>query len=143
MIWMYQYMNDEPMTIFGDGTQTRAFSYIDDTLEPMWKAAILPEASKEIINLGGTIEYSIKEASEILREVIGECEVVFKEGRHEVKRSMPTWQKSVDILGFEHKTHLRDGLEAMWKWAQEQPQRKRWMWEKYELDTGIYSYWKK
>jgi UDP-glucose 4-epimerase len=109
----------------------------------MWKAAILPEASKEIINLGGTVEYSIKEASEILKDVIGECEVVFKEGRHEVKRSMPTWQKSVDILGFEHKTHLRDGLESMWKWAQEQPQRKRLMWEKYELDTGIYSYWKK
>ena len=41
------------MTIFGDGEQTRAFSYIDDSLEPLWNAAVRPEASKEIINLGG------------------------------------------------------------------------------------------
>ena len=142
-IWMVQHLNKEPLTIYGDGMQQRAFSYIDDTLEPMWKAAILPEASKEIINLGGIVVYTIAEANKILRDVIGECEVVHKEGRHEVKKCMPTWQKSVDILGFEHKTHLKEGLEEMWKWAQEQPQRKRWMWEKYELDKGIYSYWKK
>ena len=52
-IWMYQKLNNKPLTIYGDGEQTRAFSYIDDCLEPMWKAAILPEASNEIINLGG------------------------------------------------------------------------------------------
>jgi nucleoside-diphosphate-sugar epimerase len=38
-IWMYQYHEQEPMTIFGDGSQTRAFSYIDDNLEPFWNAA--------------------------------------------------------------------------------------------------------
>ena len=54
-IWMFQYMNNEPMTIFGDGTQTRAFSFIDDIVEPLWKSAILQEASKEIINLGGVV----------------------------------------------------------------------------------------
>jgi len=31
----------------------------------------------------------------------------------------------------------------MWEWAQKQPKRERWMWEKYELEKGIYSYWKK
>jgi UDP-glucose 4-epimerase len=61
-IWMYQHLNNEPMTIFGDGEQTRAFSYIDDTLEPFWNAAVLPEASNQIINLGGTEEYSINES---------------------------------------------------------------------------------
>ncbi len=58
-IWMYQYLNDQPITIFGDGEQTRAFSYIDDSLEPLWNAAVLPQASKEIINVGGIKEYSI------------------------------------------------------------------------------------
>jgi UDP-glucose 4-epimerase len=37
----------------------RAFSYIDDSLEPLWNAAILPEASKQIINLGGIEEYTV------------------------------------------------------------------------------------
>ena len=52
-IWMFQYLNNQPLTIFGDGEQTRAFSYIDDSLEPLWNAAVRPEASKETINLGG------------------------------------------------------------------------------------------
>jgi UDP-glucose 4-epimerase len=142
-IWMFQHMNNEPMTIFGDGEQTRAFSYIDDSLEPLWNAAVLPQASKEIINLGGIEEYSINEANTILREVIGGGEVAYKEGRHEVKYSIPTWQKSVDILGFQHKTSLKDGLTAMWEWAQKQPKRDRFVWPSYELDNGIYSFWKK
>ena len=142
-IWMYQHLNGEPMTIFGDGLQTRAFSYIDDSLEPLWKSSFLPEASKQIINLGGIKEYSILEANQIIRNVIGGGEVVFKEQRHEVKHSIPTWQKSVDILGFEHKTNLTEGLTHMWEWVQTQPMRDRFVWESYELDKGIYSFWKK
>lgn len=141
-IWMYQHLNGEPMTIFGDGTQTRAFSYIDDSIEPLWNAAIRPEASKEIINLGGIEEHSIKDASEILKEVIGGGEIVYMEGRHEVKHSIPTFQKSVDILGFEHKTNLKEGLTQMWKWASKQPMKERFVWPSYELDKGIYSFWK-
>jgi len=141
-IWMYQHLNGEPMTIFGDGEQTRAFSYIDDSLEPLWNAAIRPEASKEIINLGGIEEHSIKDASEILKEVIGGGEIVYMEGRHEVKHSIPTFQKSVDILGFEHKTNLKEGLTQMWEWAQKQPMKERFVWPSYELDKGIYSFWK-
>ena len=142
-IWMFQHMNGESMTIFGDGNQTRAFSYIDDSLEPLWKSAILPEASKQIINLGGIEEHSINYANEILREVIGSGIVIHKEARHEVKHSIPTYQKSVDILGFEHKTSLKEGLTNMWEWAQQQPKRDRFVWPTYELDKGIYSFWKK
>ena len=141
-IWMYQHTINEPMTIFGDGTQTRAFSYIDDSLEPLWKASQDKRASKEIINLGGIKEYSINEANEILREVVGGSEVKYFEGRHEVKHSIPTWQKSIDLLDFEHKTDLKEGLTKMWEWVKSQPVRKRFVWPFYELDKGIYSFWK-
>jgi UDP-glucose 4-epimerase len=141
-IWCYQHLNGMPMSIFGDGEQTRAFSCIDDIVAPLWQAAIRPEASKEIINLGGIEEWSINEASKVLQEVMGGGEVVYKEARHEVKHSIPTWQKSIDILGFEHKTSLKEGLEDMWKWAQEQPMRDRFVWENYEVEKGIYSFWK-
>jgi len=141
-IWMYQHLNREPMTIFGDGEQTRAFSFIDDSLEPLWNAAIRPDALKEIINLGGIEEISIKDASKILQEVIGSGEVIHLEGRHEVKHSIPTFQKSVDILGFKHQTDLKEGLTRMWEWAQKQPMRERFVWPEYELDKGIYSFWK-
>jgi UDP-glucose 4-epimerase len=141
-IWMYQYMNGEPMTIFGDGLQTRAFSYINDIVEPLWKSAILPGASKQIINLGGTKSYSIKEANSILRNVVGGGEVILKEARHEVKEAIPTYQKSIDILGYEHKTPLYNGLSEMWAWAQLQPKRNRFVWPSYELNNGIYKFWK-
>jgi UDP-glucose 4-epimerase len=141
-IWMYQHLNNEPMTIFGDGEQTRAFSFIDDSLEPLWNAAIRPEASKEIINLGGIKEISIKDASKILQEVVGGGEIIHLEGRHEVKHSIPTFQKSIEILDFKHQTDLNEGLNKMWEWAKQQPMRDRFIWPEYELDKGIYSFWK-
>ena len=74
-IWMYQYLNNEPITIFGDGEQTRAFSYIDDSLEPLWNAAMVKKASKQIINLGGVKEYSINEAAQALGTILG-CTII-------------------------------------------------------------------
>ncbi len=142
-IWMYKHLTDQPLTIFGDGTQQRAFSYIDDSLEPLWKAGTSVTASKEIINLGGIHEVSIKEAAETLIEVMGGGEIKYLPPRHEVKYAYPTWQKSVDLLGFEHKTNLFDGLTKMWEWVKLQPSRPRQVWNSYELDNGIYSYWKK
>ena len=142
-IWMYQYLNDEPMTIFGDGEQTRAFSFIDDILEPLWNSAIREEASKQIINLGGVEEISIKEAANTLRAVIDtKDEFRYLEARHEVKHSIPTFQKSIDLLDFKSTTTLYDGLEQMFDWAEDQPMRKRFVWDEYELDKGIYSFWK-
>ena len=142
-IWMYQYLNDEPMTIFGDGEQTRAFSFIDDILEPLWNSATREEASKQIINLGGVEEISIKEAANTLRAVIGtKDEFRYLEARHEVKHSIPTFQKSIDLLDFKSTTTLYDGLEQMWDWGKSQPMRERFVWDEYELDKGIYSFWK-
>ncbi len=142
-IWMYQHLNGEPMTIFGDGEQTRAFSFIDDSLEPLWNAAIRPEASKEIINLGGIEEISINDAVKVLQNITGGGEVVYLEGRHEVKHSIPSYQKSIDILDFKHQTNLQEGLQKMWEWTQTQTKRERFVWSEYELEKGIYNYWKK
>ena len=142
-IWMYQKLSGKPMTIFGSGNQTRAFSYIDDSLEPLWNSAIDPRASKQIINLGGIHSVSILEANNILKNVIGCSEnTVFFEERHEVMHAVSTYQKSIDILGFKHETDLEDGLTKMWEWAKVQPMRNQFIWPSFELDKGLYSFWK-
>lgn len=141
-IWMYQILNDKPMLIYGDGEQTRAFSYIDDCLESFWNAAVLPEASKEIINVGGEKAYSINEAASTLCNITGYKNVEHKEARHEVKYAVPSPEKSKTILGYKQSTSLEDGLKKMWEWAQTQPNRKQYKWENYEITDGIYSYWK-
>ena len=142
-IWMNQNLNSKPLTIFGDGLQTRAFSYIDDSLEPLWNSAFSSKSKNQIINLGGIKESSIIDAAEILLEVMGSGSIIHYEERHEVKNSIPTYQKSVDLLNFEHKIDLESGLRSMWEWAKKQPKREMYVWGNYELEKGIYSYWKK
>ncbi len=141
-IWMYQYKKGLPFTIFGDGSQQRAFSCIDDCLEPLWKAGTDARASKQIINIGSWKYYSIKEASEVLKRVIGDGDTKHEEARHEVKDALPSHEKSVQLLDYEDKTSLEVGLRDMWNWAKNQPDRPQKSWDSYELEKGIYGFWK-
>ena len=141
-IWMYNLMNGGKITVFGDGSQKRAFTFMDDINEPLWESAVSPKASKQIINVGGPVSCTILEAAETLQEVVGYGEIEFLENRHEVKYAWSTHEKSEEILGYTYKTKLREGLKKMWDWAQEQPKRPRQTWDSYELDKGIYDFWK-
>lgn len=143
-IWMYQILNNQRPTIFGEGEQKRAFSYVDDSIIPFWNASQRDECIDQIINLGGIKEYTINEACNILIDVTGaNLTPVHLEQRHEVKHAWSTWQKSVDMLDFKHTIDLREGLTNMWNWAKEQPMRERFVWSEYELEKGIYEFWAK
>ena len=63
--------------------------------------------------------------------------------KHEVKHAVPSSAKSKDILGYEDKTILEEGIKTMWEWAREQPERIQFTPEKYEIEHGIYGYWGK
>jgi len=143
-IWMYQLMNDIQPSIFGDGLQKRSFSYIDDSLRPLWTASQNDKCVGEIINLGGIKETSIIEAYQVLAKVTKtNVQPKFLEPRHEAKYAWSTWEKSKELLDFEHKIDLEEGLTKMWDWAREQPMKTRRVWEKYEIENGLYEYWKK
>ena len=142
-IWMYQILEGKQPTIFGDGNQVRAFSYVDDSIIPFWNASQNDDCIGQIINLGGIKEYTINEACKILIDVTGtHLKPIYLEERHEAKYAWSTWDKSVELLDFEHKIDLEEGLAKMWEWAKNQPKRNRFVWPKYELDKGIYEYWK-
>lgn len=141
-IWMYQALHDMPMLIYGDGEQTRAFTYVGDNMLPLWNAMVSEKASKQIINLGGVKDYTINEASRILSDITGYNRIEYREPRHEVKWAVPTYEKSIDVLGFEDKCSLENGLKKMWEWVKTQPERPRNEWNDYELNKGIYGYWK-
>lgn len=143
-IWINQYLNNQPLTIFGDGEQTRAFTHIDDLVEPLWNCIILDSAKNQIINLGGIHSISLNKAKDILLEIIEnkDYKVEYLTERHEVKHAYSTYQKSVYILNFKHKTTLKDGLKEMFDWAKTQPKREIKKWEKYEIEDKIYDYWK-
>jgi UDP-glucose 4-epimerase len=142
-IWMFQLLEGNQPTIFGDGLQMRAFSYVDDSILPFWNASQNDDCIGQIINLGGIKEYSILNACEILLKVAKtDLKPIFLEQRHETKYAWATWDKSVKLLDFKHEIDLEDGLSRMWKWAQNQPRRNRFIWSEYELNKGLYDYWK-
>ena len=140
-IWMYQYLNNQKMTIYGDGEQKRAFSYVEDCLSPLWEAAINENAGKEIINLGGIKATTINETNQVLRNVIGGGAIEYLEPRHEVRHAVPTFKKSMELLGFKHQTDLNKGIQNMWDWAIKQPSRKRKEWKDFEIHKKMYSFW--
>jgi UDP-glucose 4-epimerase len=141
-IWMYNHLNGKPITIYGDGNQTRAFSYIDDCVPYFWMCAVDPKASKQIFNIGGDDYVTINEAANLLIDIVGDAKKQHLEARHEVKHAWVTHDKIRDMLGYRQKTSLREGLAQMWEWAKKQPMRERRLWEKYELDVGVYDFWK-
>ncbi len=141
-IWMYQHINGLPFTIFGDGSQQRAFSFIDDCLLPLWKAGNDARAKNRIINIGSWKYWSIKDAAETLKRIIGNGEIKHEQARHEVKDALPAHQLSVTLLDYEDKTTLEEGLTQMWNWAKQQPMRPQKSWDSYELEKGIYGFWK-
>lgn len=140
-IWMYKATRDEPFTIYGDGEQTRAFSYIDDILPCLWTAAVSERAKNERINLGGKKHVSLNEAARLVAKVTGKSNIVYLEPRHEVKHAWSSYQKSEELLDYQENTTFERGLELMWDWVKKQKERPRIFWPHYELEKNIYSYW--
>ena len=142
-IWIRQVLNNEPVSIFGDGLQKRAFSDISFYMEPL--AKLMWECDNEIFNLGADKEYRIIEVAELLRNVVEKygykAKLVHLEQRHEVKNAFCDHSKAKKLLDFEDKTDLEKVINDMFLWAKEQPNREV---KKipYEIEKGIYSYWK-
>ena len=63
---MNQILLGNPLTIFGDGTQTRAFSYIDDVAPVIARSIAVPTASGEIFNVGGDVPYSVAHLAQVV-----------------------------------------------------------------------------
>lgn len=141
-IWMNNILNGRPMLIYGDGEQTRAFTCIDNILECLWQAMSLDQASKQIVNLGGIVPMTLNAAAKLLCKISGTNNVQHVEARHEVKHAIPSYQKSIDVLGYNETYDVEHGLRDMWEWAKTQPHRSQYKWPSYEINKGIYSYWK-
>lgn len=142
-IWMRNILDNEPLLIYGDGSQRRAFTYIDDILEPLWIAGISSNSSCEVINLGGIADTSILATAQTLLDITERGSFKFVEARHEVKEAYSSWSKSEKLLNYKYKTTLQEGLREMWVWAKKQPKREVKIWDQYEIERGLYAYWKK
>lgn len=119
-IWMNRLLQDQGYYIYGDGEQTRGFSYIDDIIPPLVKLAAM-DNSGDVFNIGADKEYSLNELSKTLLKVTGkDVEIIYLADRPaEVKHAYCDHHMAKTYLGFEDTTSLEDGIGRMWGWAQQ------------------------
>lgn len=118
-IFMRRALQGKNLIVYGDGEQKRSFSYLLDALPALDRAGWEPRASRQVINIGPTEEFTVNElADEILALAGGISTVEHLPPRPlEVKNAWCTNDKARDILGFETKTSFKEGIKKMWDWA--------------------------
>ena len=110
--------NKEPI-IYGDGTQQRCFSFIDDVVEPLFVACSSDKAIGQVINIGpDEEEITINELAQRLQAIIGtDLEPTYTGGRpQEVKVALCSSDKARELLGYQTSTDLDNGLTSLVQW---------------------------
>jgi UDP-glucose 4-epimerase len=120
-IFMNQIMADKPMTVFGDGLQTRAFTHIDDVAPLIARSIDVPEATNEVFNVGAETPYSVLDlAREIARAFdVADPEIEFLPARREVVHAFSDHAKLHRVFGEAPTVPLEEGLRRMADWARE------------------------
>lgn len=136
-IFMNRIMRKEPLYIYGDGEQVRAFSYIEDSL-PCYIRCLDDDIRNEIINIGGMYPITINHLADLVCEAMGvpkEYPRVYLPSRPlEVKEAWCSWDKSAKLLGYEEKIGYGEGIRRMADWAKKKGKQK-WTDEKLPLQS--------
>ena len=142
-IFIRQSLNKQPITIYGDGEQTRAFSDIKYYMKPF--EMLIDGFDGETFNIGADKYYTILEVANKVKSIASKygynTEITHLEPRHEVKHAYCDHTKAKDKLDFIDDTDIDVLIEDMFVWAMKQPQREVKKVE-YEIVDKIYSYWK-
>ena len=115
-IFMNQLMQGKSLTVFGDGLQTRAFSYISDVAPYIANSVNIPAAYNEIFNIGADQEYTVLELAETVMEVLNiKGEVRKLDARNEVMHAYSDHSKAIKVFEIKEGTFtsLKDGVETV------------------------------
>jgi UDP-glucose 4-epimerase len=121
--FMLRCLADKPMVIFGDGTQTRDFTYVSDTARGIMLAATTATAVGRTLNLGSGFELSINDLARAVAEITERpgAEVVHDEARPgDVDRLYADMSQAKSLLGYEPKVRLEEGLAMLLEWYRSQ-----------------------
>jgi dTDP-glucose 4,6-dehydratase len=118
--FVYQALSGQPITVYGDGKQTRSFCYVSDLVEGIYR--LMHSDEHEPVNIGNPQEITIVEFAERIRALIGtSVPIVFKPlPQDDPKQRCPDIRKAVRILGWEPKVNLEEGLRLTLKSFEQQ-----------------------
>ncbi len=110
--FMVQAIREKPLTIYGDGTQTRSFCYIDDMVEGLYRIGVYKDLKGEVINLGNPYEIKIIELAEIIEELVNKKlqRKFLPLPQDDPKKRCPDIEKAEKLLNWKPSTPFREGL---------------------------------
>ncbi len=141
-IFMNQIMQEQPLTVFGDGSQTRAFSYIDDVAIPISTSVQLPQAYQQVFNIGADHPYTINELVKTVCQYFGVSpDVRYLQARNEVMHAYADHTKAKSVFGASQACSLQEGIEKMAQWAREVGARKSQEFSTIEIHDKLPQGW--
>jgi UDP-glucose 4-epimerase len=141
-IFMNQILQEKPMTIFGDGTQTRAFSYIGDVAPIIASSIDVPRAYNQVFNIGADQPYTVNQLAAAVAKAMGaEPDIVHLPARNEVSNAYSSHEKVQRIFGDRTPTSLEEGLERMAKWVKQHGARRSREFENIEVTKNFPRAW--
>jgi UDP-glucose 4-epimerase len=141
-IFMNLIMQDRPMTIFGDGLQTRAFSYVDDVAPVIARSVDVPAAYNQVINVGADQPYTVRELAEVVARTFGvEPRIDYLPARKEVLHAFSDHGRATALFGAGPRTTLEEGVARMAVWARAVGARHAQEFEDIEVRRNLPSLW--
>lgn len=117
-IFMNQIMQGKQLTVFGDGEQTRAFSFIDDVAIPIAKSVNIPAAYNQVFNIGADKPYTVNELAKVVCACFGVTpDINYLQARNEVMHAYSDHTKAHGVFGEGSGVTLEEGIARMAKWA--------------------------
>jgi len=123
-IFIGQLLRGDPLTVIGDGRQTRCFTYVDDAIRATVAAGLRPEAVGQVINVGNDGEVSIRALAELMIRLAGSSstiqqvsqQAVYGPGYEDIPRRVPDIRRMRRLLGVSPEVSLEEGLSRTIEW---------------------------
>jgi UDP-glucose 4-epimerase len=143
-IFMNQILQGEPMTIFGDGEQERAFTHVSDVAPVIAESITFPPALNQIFNIGADVPFTVNQLAKTVAVTMGsDVKVRHLETRKEVKFAFSDHSKAERIFGKRNKISLKDGIARMADWVKVHGARESSVFKDIEIMKNLPPSWAK
>lgn len=143
-IFMNQVMRGEPMTIFGDGSQTRAFTHVDDVAPIISRCIEIPASANEVYNIGADTPYSVRDLAEEVARAFGVSPLIdHLPARNEVVHAYSCHTKSLNAFGQRAPVLLQEGISRMASWARQHGPQPGKTFSGIEIERNLPPSWRK
>jgi UDP-glucose 4-epimerase len=141
-IFMNQLMKNQPMTIFGDGEQQRAFTHISDVAPIIADSVGIAEAQNRLFNVGADVPYTVNHLAQVVADSMGkESRIVHLEPRNEVRIAFSDHSLAESVFGKRQKISLETGIRSMAEWMKKHGSRESSVFENIEVSKNLPPSW--